>query len=163
MIRKDEILKLKTNIDKLLILSINKQVIYDEIMKNNDSEIIVLKNDIATKIKELQENEDYKKLEDAMCNLIFSLPKYELYNLYTAFSIGRLGKDEIILKEEYLVQLDRAKYLCNDKYYLQEKLVNTEYFLLNKYLNSGLKCLYNLTCLPKNSKVEYRMIKKKEI
>lgn len=149
MIRKDEILKLKTNIDKLLILSINKQVIYDEIMKNNDLEIIVLKNDIATKIKKLRENEDYIKLEEAICNLIFSLPKYELYNLYMAFSIGKLEKDEMILKEEYLVQLDRAKYLCKDKYYLQEKFVNTEYVLLNKYLNNGLKCLYNLTFLQK--------------
>ena len=87
MIRKDEILKLKTNIDKLLILSINKQVIYDEIMKNNDLEIIVLKNDIATKIKKLRENEDYIKLEEAICNLIFSLPKYELYNFFQALQI----------------------------------------------------------------------------
>ena len=133
MIRIDELEKLKSNINEALLLSKKKQLIYDEIIGGDDEKLVYLDD-----ISKVMENESYRALEKELYDFIFGLPKRELYNLHIAFSIGRLGVSKKNFNDEYLLQLESAKKLCEDKYYIEDKFVDIRYYYLEKYLNKGL-------------------------
>lgn len=138
MIRIDELEKLKSNINKVLLLSKKKQLIYDEIMGGDDEKTVVIDENFNLNINKLMENESYRALEKELYDFIFGLPKRELHNLHIAFSIGRLGVSKKNFNDEYLLQLEKAKKLCEDKYYMEEKFVYIQYYYLEKYLSKGL-------------------------
>lgn len=138
MIRIDELEKLKSNINEVLFLSKKKQLIYDEIMGEDDENAVVIDEKFHLNINKLMENELYRALEKELYDFIFGLPKRELHNLHIAFSIGRLGVSKKNFNDEYLLQLESAKKLCEDKYYIEDKFVDIRYYYLEKYLNKGL-------------------------
>lgn len=138
MIGNFELLRLKKHIDSLLVLVEKKQEIYDLIMGSDHSEVISFGDERFFK---LLENEAYRKLKEDICKFIFELPKEDLYNLYIAFSIGRLGVSKKNLYDEYELQLNKAKQLCEDKFYLEDKFAHMEYDYLKKYLIKGLNYL----------------------
>lgn len=133
MIGNFEFDKLKINIAKLLDLVKEKQFIYDE--SNTAGDLLCINN--------LYSNDKYIEVRESIKDFIFSLPRKELYDLHIAFSIGRCGISEKNSNDEYLLQLDKAEYLCKDKYYLEDKFVDTNYDYLQTYLIKGLKYLYN--------------------
>lgn len=141
MIKIAELEKLKSNIDKVLLLSKKKKIISDEIIGDEEEKVIVVDVEFVNKYIQLQQNPLYRSLEKELYDFIFGLSERDLYNLHIAFSIGRLGTSRKNLNDEYLLQLEKAKYLCKDKKYIEDKFMNTRYFYLEKYLLKGLKYL----------------------
>lgn len=141
MIKIGELEKLKSNIDKVLLLSKKKKIISDEIIGDDEEKVVVGDVEFFNKYTQLQQNPLYRGLENELYAFIFGLPERDLYNLYIAFSIGRLGTSRKNLNDEYLLQLEKAKDLCKDKKYIEDKFMNTRYYYLEKYLRKGFEYL----------------------
>lgn len=142
MITEFELIELKRNVDELLILSEEVDLIKAKIMEGyNDSGSFDA--EFLKRYNLLKCSEEYIKSKKALESFIWNLAEEDLYNLHIAFSIGRLGPDSKDFNNEYLIQLEKVKKLCKDKYYIEDKFIEIKYNCLKKYLIKGINYLYD--------------------
>lgn len=140
MITKFELIELKTNVEQLLCLAKEVDAIKVKIMgEYNESDSF--DDEFVKRFNMLNCSEEYIKSKKDLESFIWNLSEEDLYNLHIIFSIGRLGPDTRDFNHEYLTQLEKAKKLCKDKYYIQDKFIEIRYSYLEKYLIKGIKYL----------------------
>ncbi|MCI7083378.1 hypothetical protein [Clostridium sp.] len=137
MITKMDLITLKINIETLLKLAKEKDLIEKSIM-GEENRVIVCNAEFSNKVNLLNSNVEYKRIKEDMWKFIKSLSEYELNILFMAFSVGRIGPDhEDNYIKEYKIQLEKAKKLCKDEHYIEDKFIETTYDWLKKFLIKG--------------------------
>lgn len=137
MIKYDEVIRLESNINKLLTNSQKRQLIYKSIFGDEISYCFNM--EFSEKLDRLMSNKEYIELNEEAKNFIINLPRLDLCNLLISFSIGRLGNDYEDFQKEYNHQLDKVDSLYEDKMYIENKLIDIDHEYLEKYLTLGLE------------------------
>lgn len=111
--------------------------IYNKLEQNN-SKI----NEIRSNLEKINpsdylisfENQEIKDLKTDSKQILSSLDNKTLTNIIAIFSIGRVG-----INGSYEDKLDDIKHLANDKYFIEDKLININTGYLKKYFDKGFK------------------------